>query len=230
MKSFDLIPHLQRQREFSLRAFGPGARTGMVLDHIRKELVEVEATPLSVDEWSDLILLSLDGAWRAGHEPEAIAQAIHDKLCVNEKRDWPDWRAVDPDKAIEHVRSESTESETYELKNYDPNIYWGEHVIELTYMQWDFKATATVRIGGNTKGASILKSAIDVHAEELWKTQGDVPTLVLCKPGPDEDECLECTCDEYVHESDTNPDIEQWLERMCVGLRIVGHTQEERKR
>jgi hypothetical protein len=41
----DLIQHLFRQRDFSLRTFGPGQRTHGVLDHIRKELAEIEAKP-----------------------------------------------------------------------------------------------------------------------------------------------------------------------------------------
>lgn len=101
---FDLVSHLHRQRAFSLRAFGPGTRTQMVLDHIRKELLEVEGAPGDLTEWVDLVLLALDGAWRAGHEPEAIAQALADKQGTNELRRWPDWRNEDPAKAIEHVR------------------------------------------------------------------------------------------------------------------------------
>lgn len=104
MKTFDLIAHLHRQREFSLRTFGPGRRTKGVLDHIRKELAEIEADPTDVEEWADLLLLALDGAWRAGHEPEAIAAALEAKQTKNEGRTWPDWRTAEPDKAIEHVR------------------------------------------------------------------------------------------------------------------------------
>jgi hypothetical protein len=62
----DLIQHLFRQRDFSLRTFGPGQRTHGVLDHIRKELAEIEAKPADLTEWVDVILLALDGAWRAG--------------------------------------------------------------------------------------------------------------------------------------------------------------------
>src|SRR5690606_4673333 len=40
--AFDMIAHLARQREFSERAFGPGPRTKGVIDHIRKELAEIE--------------------------------------------------------------------------------------------------------------------------------------------------------------------------------------------
>lgn len=103
-QGFDLVAHLYRQRRFSERTFGPGARTAGVLDHIRKELVEIEAEPNELAEWVDVVLLALDGAWRAGHAPEEIAEAIADKQARNEARQWPDWRTAEPGKAIEHVR------------------------------------------------------------------------------------------------------------------------------
>jgi len=102
---FDLVKHLHRQKAFSLTAFGPGPRTEGVIDHIRKELKEVEAAPHDLEEWTDLILLSLDGAWRAGYTPEEVAESITAKLAKNETRTWPDWRTADPTKAIEHIRS-----------------------------------------------------------------------------------------------------------------------------
>lgn len=101
---FDLIRHLHRQRRFSLNTFGPGTRSKGVIDHIRKELVEIEAAPLELEEWVDVILLALDGAWRAGYSPEDIAEAIEGKQERNEARAWPDWRTASPDQAIEHVR------------------------------------------------------------------------------------------------------------------------------
>jgi hypothetical protein len=104
--TFDLIAHLHRQREFSERTFGPGARTAGVLDHIRKELAEIEAAPDDIEEWVDVILLALDGAWRAGFDPEEIALSIALKLEHNSSRTWPDWRNADPTKAIEHIRNQ----------------------------------------------------------------------------------------------------------------------------
>jgi hypothetical protein len=109
---FDLVRHLERQRAFSRATFGPGARTNGVLDHIRKECVEIEKAPHDLEEWVDLILLALDGAWRCADEalrvprdavPALIADTIALKQLKNEFRDWPDWRTADPDKAIEHV-------------------------------------------------------------------------------------------------------------------------------
>lgn len=102
--SMNLIEHLHRQRAWSERTFGPGHRTGGVLDHIRKELKEIESEPLELSEWIDVAILAFDGAWRAGHSPEEIAAALSTKQSKNESRQWPDWRALPEDRAIEHVR------------------------------------------------------------------------------------------------------------------------------
>ncbi|MDA8119290.1 MAG: DUF550 domain-containing protein [Gammaproteobacteria bacterium] len=74
--SYDLVAHLHRQRAFSERTFGPGSRADGVLDHIAKELREIAAHPADLEEWIDVVLLALDGAWRAGYTPEAIASAL----------------------------------------------------------------------------------------------------------------------------------------------------------
>lgn len=97
--------HLARQRDFSHRTFGPGPRTEGVLDHIRKELREIEAAPDDLSEWVDVVILALDGAWRAGHEPQQIIDAIKAKQAKNEARVWPDWRTAKPGQAIEHDRT-----------------------------------------------------------------------------------------------------------------------------
>lgn len=104
---FDFEKHLARQREFSDRTFGPGLRTQMVVDHIRKELIEVLAKPEDLTEWIDVAILALDGAWRTGATPQDIIDALFAKQIKNESRIWPDWRTSDLDKAIEHVRSKA---------------------------------------------------------------------------------------------------------------------------
>ncbi|MGV6875867.1 dATP/dGTP pyrophosphohydrolase domain-containing protein [Pseudochelatococcus sp. B33] len=103
--SFDFRAHLARQRAFSEKTFGPGARTKGVIDHIRKELAEIDADPSDISEWVDVVILALDGAWRAGHSPEQIIAALVAKQDKNEARNWPDWRTAPPDKAIEHDRT-----------------------------------------------------------------------------------------------------------------------------
>lgn len=101
---FDLIAYLRRQRVFSEKTFGPLERRQGVIDHIRKELIEIEADPDDLKEWIDVVTLALDGAWRAGYTPEQIAAQLDATLTRNENRDWPDWRTMPTDKAIEHVR------------------------------------------------------------------------------------------------------------------------------
>lgn len=96
--------HLRRQREWSERTFGPGTRLLGVLDHIRKELKEIEEAPEDIEEWADVIILAFDGAWRAGWEPQQIIDAIKAKQAKNEARTWPDWRTMSADQAIEHTR------------------------------------------------------------------------------------------------------------------------------
>lgn len=105
--AFDMLEYLRRQRVFSERAFGPiehDRRQGVV-DHIRKELIEVEADIGDLKEWIDVVTLALDGAWRSGHSPEEICAQLDATLQRNEKRQWPDWRSMPADKAIEHVRA-----------------------------------------------------------------------------------------------------------------------------
>lgn len=101
---FDLVAHLRRQMAFSLRTFGPGTRTVGVVDHIRSELKEILAAPKDIEEWADVILLALDGAWRTGATPEQIAAAIEGKQAKNESRQWPDWREQPEGKPIEHIK------------------------------------------------------------------------------------------------------------------------------
>ncbi len=121
--SYDLITHLIDQIEFSERTFGPGASTSRIIDHIRKELVEIENNPNDLVEWIDVILLGLDGAWRLLADKggfvvpdntsmgpriaEVIAEAMRAKLEKNKARQWPDWRTAPEGKAIEHVRVEA---------------------------------------------------------------------------------------------------------------------------
>lgn len=108
MNYYDLVEHLERQHDFSLRTFGPGLRTEGLIDHIKKELTEISANPHDVVEWVDVVLLALDGAWRAGYYPGEICEAIKEKLERNMARKWPDWRTAEPGKAIEHVRDEGS--------------------------------------------------------------------------------------------------------------------------
>lgn len=104
-EKFDLVEYLREARIWSRDTFGPGPRTAGVIDHIRKELEEISKAPFDLEEWIDVVILGLDGAWRAGYTPEEIAYGLRAKVRKNQARTWPDWRTVPADKAIEHDRS-----------------------------------------------------------------------------------------------------------------------------
>jgi len=102
----DLIKHLENQKRFSEKTFGPGDahdRADGLIDHIQKELEEIRECPGDLMEWIDVAILAFDGAWRAGYSPDVIAKALVSKQAINEKRSWPDWRTAEPGKAIEHL-------------------------------------------------------------------------------------------------------------------------------
>lgn len=104
------------------------------------------------------------------------------------------------------------------MKAYDPNSYWSTHTVEITFQQWDYTATETVTVRGTCMGYSILRSALQNHAADLYERHGDAAEMILKRPaldGSGEDE-LACSPDEEGINS-----LETWLEEMCVGMKIV---------
>ncbi|WP_273627192.1 dATP/dGTP pyrophosphohydrolase domain-containing protein [Pseudomonas aeruginosa] len=82
---FRLDLHLERQRRLSERTFGPGSRAAGVIDHIRKELRELEEAPGDLAEWIDVVVLALDGAWRTGATPAQIIDALLAKQAISDR-------------------------------------------------------------------------------------------------------------------------------------------------
>lgn len=109
----------------------------------------------------------------------------------------------------------TTPSPAAPIANNDPAVRWTTQTIEITYRWWDFSTTAMVDIKGNCFGFSVMESAVSTHGDQLFEAQGEYPTLVLRRPAEDGDgeDTLECTPD--------GDEIDEWLEKMCVGVRIV---------
>jgi hypothetical protein len=84
----NLIEYLQKHMAWSAATFGPGRRTQGITEHIREELSEIEQEPLDLFEWVDVVILALDGAWRAGYTPETICAALVSKQKINFQRKW----------------------------------------------------------------------------------------------------------------------------------------------
>lgn len=100
---FDLAAYIERHKDWSLRTIGEGIRTGGTIAHIRKELLEIEAAPRDLEEWIDVIILGLDGAWRAGHTPAEIVAALQAKQQKIFARTYP--KPVSENHPAEHLRS-----------------------------------------------------------------------------------------------------------------------------
>jgi hypothetical protein len=96
-----------QRSKWSEETFGPGDRYDRVVKHIRKELKEIEAKPDDLEEWVDVVLLAMDGAWRSAKATgEGFVAKLHEKQQVNLTRKWPDWRTLAPGQVAEHVRAD----------------------------------------------------------------------------------------------------------------------------
>jgi len=104
--------YVQRHTEWSLKTFGPRSLwaqdTERLCRHIEKEVHEIRQRPLDCEEWIDVIILAIDGAFRSGHSPAEIALTLRQKQDKNIQRTWiiPE----DPTVPIEHNRMEERES------------------------------------------------------------------------------------------------------------------------
>lgn len=110
------------------------------------------------------------------------------------------------------------------MKNYDPNIQWGNHTVEITFQQWDYKGTIQVEMGGNISGYSVFESIdgdtiVDAYLDSTLKENNcefffsdDFFGMVLTD---DEGEQLIIEEDFY------------GLEPMIVKMEIVDYVKEE---
>lgn len=103
---FAIETYLRRQELWSARTFGQGAQTVEITKHIQKELAEILAQPNDLTEWIDVVILALDGYWRAGGDPDAIMDYLQAKQNVNFTRAWQAPRDGEP---TEHDRTGEAE-------------------------------------------------------------------------------------------------------------------------
>jgi hypothetical protein len=96
---------LSRQREWSLRTFGPGRRTQGLLRHIEEECAEVDQSNHDLFECIDVLILALDLCWRSGDDIDQIELALHAKMTANESRKWASLDWIGEDAKINHVRA-----------------------------------------------------------------------------------------------------------------------------
>lgn len=95
---------LNEFRKWNLKTFGPGNRTSGTIDHIKRELIEIEENPFDIYEWFDIIMLSINGAIRHGHSSQDIINAFHKKFEINKNRKWKNFEDVPEGEAITHIK------------------------------------------------------------------------------------------------------------------------------
>lgn len=83
-----IIEYINRQIIWSRKTFGEGPQVEKHCRHLEKEIAEIRANPTDLEEWVDVILLALDGAWRAGYTPWAIVAGLIRKQRTNAARRW----------------------------------------------------------------------------------------------------------------------------------------------
>lgn len=72
--------YLNRSKEWSFKTFGSpadGRDHKGALDHIKKELLEIEANPADAVEWIDVLILAVDAMTRAGCPDHFISGAFY---------------------------------------------------------------------------------------------------------------------------------------------------------
>lgn len=127
--TLDLQRFLQDFHNWSLATFGTGKRTSAVLQHIRRELAEVEREPDELSEWVDVILLAFNGAMRRGATPRQVCAALVAKHLINQDRLWPATGA--DDEVMEHIRTDSQDQPSIMFPSPIGTPDWGYSSIDL---------------------------------------------------------------------------------------------------
>lgn len=96
-----LREYMHRHIEWSRATFGEGEQSKKICNHISKELDEIRDSPKDLMEWVDIIILAIDGAWRAGFTPPEIINALILKQAINFERKW---NVTSGDESNEHTR------------------------------------------------------------------------------------------------------------------------------
>lgn len=95
---------ITRQRDWALKTFGPGDHSEGLLKHIKKEVIEIMEDTSETEEWVDIIILAIEGAWRTGASPKEVVQWFDMKMSKNERRQWPDIGELSTGVPIEHLK------------------------------------------------------------------------------------------------------------------------------
>lgn len=101
------------------------------------------------------------------------------------------------------------------IQEYDPNVNWGVHTIEVTFMRWGHSVTRTSETVGNCKGMHLLEGAIGSIYDALPEVDYGIKCITLVNA---DGETLTCEDDEKKGED--------WLAEMAVCSKFTKHEKE----
>lgn len=105
--SHTLYDFVQSKGDHSYEVFGPNMTPLGVLNHLKTEVIELEENYADIEEWCDVILLGIDGALRScDFNVPVVVYSLGKKFNKVRSRTYPDWRDVDPNSAIFHVKDD----------------------------------------------------------------------------------------------------------------------------
>ena len=107
------------------------------------------------------------------------------------------------------------------MKNYDLNIDWGTHIVEVTIQSWEYIGHLKFKIGGNCKGLSVMK-----NADDLWRNEDVIWNDCAFKIDEDEEwfSCELKDADGNILQCDDNLDN---LSDMIVKIEILALQEEK---
>jgi len=96
------------------------------------------------------------------------------------------------------------------VEAYDPNAHCELQTVEITLMQWKYKATFTEKVGGNCHGLTVMDCALGNLLDKLIPDDDGPATVKLTA---DDGDTLICQDDFFKEDA--------WLKDMTVSLRII---------
>lgn len=184
----NLIRYIQAHVQWSTKTFGHGAHSTRLINHIRKELDEVAADPSDLEEWIDVIILALDGAWRAGYNAADIAKMLMAKLKKNQTRTFI--ISEDPDQPAEHDRGQeegsTMKSSRVTIKDLEEEIRslrvgLGNQTDAMRALQ-DENRHLIKTLGMSREDVSLLESELNTQQQSLAQAHETISLLVRKMP------------------------------------------------
>lgn len=96
------------------------------------------------------------------------------------------------------------------ITEFDPNIRWGKNTLRLTFMQWEYKVTHEITVGGNCYAMSNLDSALTAIYDKLPVDEWGIPYIIL-----------EDNNGDTLQTGDTEGKNEDWLMNMLVSTEVI---------